>query len=53
MANKYCIVLYGSLPFNTQGEYYDFNDHEFLHITSSVKHYKVNRPNGVITLPPN
>ena len=41
----------GSLPFNNLGEYYEFN--EFLHIARSVKHYKVNRPNGVITLPPN
>ena len=41
----------GSLPFNNLGEYCEFN--EFLHIARSVKHYKVNRPNGVITLPPN
>ena len=43
----------GSLLFNDLGEYYKFNDHEFLHIASSVKYYKVNRPNGVITSPPN
>ena len=41
----------GSLPLNNLGEYCEFN--EFLHISRSVKHYKVNRPNGVITLPPN